>query len=86
MEEEARGRPFDEGEMKGVGRRFGSAPSGCGRVAHSGAWRGGASKEAVAAWASEGGRRPQVGQLGPEAREARAVPAGWQLGQKACWG
>jgi hypothetical protein len=40
MEEEARERPFDEGEMKGVGHRFSSAPSGCGRAAHGGAWRG----------------------------------------------
>jgi hypothetical protein len=64
MEEEARGRPFDEGEMKGVGRQFSSAPSGCGRTADGGAWHGGAPGEAVAARASEGGRRPQVGQLG----------------------
>jgi hypothetical protein len=56
MEEEARGRPFDEGEMKGVGRQFGSAPSGCGRTAHGGAWHGGAPGEAVAA------RRPKVGE------------------------
>jgi hypothetical protein len=60
-EEEARGRPFDEGEMKGVGQRFGSAPSGCVRVAHSGAWRGGAPVEVAVARASEGGRRPPGG-------------------------
>jgi hypothetical protein len=35
--EEARGRPFDEGEMKGVGRRFGSTPTWCGRVMDGGA-------------------------------------------------
>jgi hypothetical protein len=34
--EEARGQPFDEGEMKGLGRWFGFAPSGCGRAAHGG--------------------------------------------------
>jgi hypothetical protein len=38
--------------MKGVGRRFGSAPSGCERVAH-----GGADQGVVAARVSEGGRR-----------------------------
>jgi hypothetical protein len=27
---EARGRPFDEGEMKGRGHRFNSTPAGCG--------------------------------------------------------
>jgi hypothetical protein len=68
--------------MKRVGRRFGSAPSGCGRAAHGGAWRVVAPGEAAAARAFEGGRRPWVGQLGPEAGEAWAVPAGWQLGQK----
>jgi hypothetical protein len=72
--------------MKGVGRRFGSAPSGCGRAAHGGAWHGGAPGEAAVARASEGGRRPQVGQLGPEAGEAWAVLARWQLGQKAYLG
>jgi hypothetical protein len=43
------GQPFDEGEMKGVGRRFSSAPSGCGRAAQGGAWRGGAPREAAVA-------------------------------------
>jgi hypothetical protein len=43
-EEEVRGRPFDEGEMNGVGWWFDSAPSGCGRVAHSGAWCGGTDR------------------------------------------
>jgi hypothetical protein len=46
-EEEVRGWPFDEGEMKGLGCWFGSAPSGCRRAAHDGAWRGGASGEAA---------------------------------------
>jgi hypothetical protein len=50
--------------MKGVGCWFGSAPSGCGRAAHGGAWCGGASGEAAAARAFEGGRRPRVGQSG----------------------
>jgi hypothetical protein len=38
------GWPFDGGEMKGVGRRFGSAPFGCRRVAHGDAWRGDADR------------------------------------------
>jgi hypothetical protein len=71
--EEARGQPFDEGEMKGVGRRFGSAPSGCGRAAHGGAWRDGAPGEAVAARAFEGGRRPPGG---PEWAAQASTPAG----------
>jgi hypothetical protein len=37
MGEDARGWPFDEGEMKGVGRRFGSTPTGCRRVMDDGA-------------------------------------------------
>jgi hypothetical protein len=56
--EEARGRPFYEGEMKGVGSRFSSAPSRCGRVAHgTSAW----TEEAAVARASKGGRRPPGG-------------------------
>jgi hypothetical protein len=39
-----KGRPFDEGEMKEVGRRFGSAPFGCRGATHGGAWRGGADR------------------------------------------
>jgi hypothetical protein len=53
MEEEARGWPFDEGKMKGVGCQFGLAPSGCGRVAHDDAWRGGTDRrwEKTPGWA-----------------------------------
>jgi hypothetical protein len=36
-----RGWPFDEGEMKGVGRWFGSTPTGCRRAMDGGAWSGG---------------------------------------------
>jgi hypothetical protein len=39
--EEARGRPFYEGEMMGVGHRFGSTPTGCGRAMDGGAQIGG---------------------------------------------
>jgi hypothetical protein len=56
-EEEVRVRPFDEGEIKGVGCRFGSTPTGCGRAAYGGAWHGGAPREAAVARASKGGRR-----------------------------
>jgi hypothetical protein len=38
---EVRGQPFDEGEMKGVGRRFGSTPTGWGRATDGGAQSGG---------------------------------------------
>jgi hypothetical protein len=38
---EAWGRQFDEGEMKGVGRWFGSTPTGCGRAMDGGARSGG---------------------------------------------
>jgi hypothetical protein len=57
------GRPFDEGELKGVGRRFGSTPTGCGR-AMDGDARSGSSVG--------GGRRPQVGQAGPNGQISRA--------------
>jgi hypothetical protein len=60
--EEARGRPFEEREMKGVGRRFGSTPTGCGRAMDGGA-RG--SGKPGSSSSVGGGRRPQVGQAGP---------------------
>jgi hypothetical protein len=63
MGEEARGRPFDEGEMKGVGCRFGSTPTGCRRAMDGGAQSGGLVR---------GGRRPRVGQAGPNDRITRA--------------
>jgi hypothetical protein len=73
------GRPFDEGEMKGVGHRFGSAPSGCVRVAQSGAWRGGAPTEVAVARASEGGRRPPGGpEWAAQASWAGARFSGWE--------
>jgi hypothetical protein len=39
--EEARGWPFYEGEMKGVGRRFGSTTTRCGRAMDGGVRSGG---------------------------------------------
>jgi hypothetical protein len=54
-EEEARGRPFDEGEMKGVGHRFGSTPMGCGKATDGGARSGG---KPGSCGSVGGGRRP----------------------------
>jgi hypothetical protein len=54
-EVEVRGRPFEEGEMKGVGRRFGSTPTGRGRATDGGARSGGSVG---------GGRRPRWAELG----------------------
>jgi hypothetical protein len=61
--EEARGQPFDEGEMKGVGRRFGSTPTGCGSVMDGGKTGSGGSVG--------GGRQSRVGQAGPNGRITR---------------
>jgi hypothetical protein len=60
--EEARGWPFDEREMKGVGRRFGSTPTGCGRAMDGGAWSGG---KPGSGGSVGGGRQPRVGQARP---------------------
>jgi hypothetical protein len=62
--EEASGRPFDEGEMKGVGCWFGSTPTGCGRAMDGGTRSGGSVG---------GGRHPRVGQAGPNGRIIRAA-------------
>jgi hypothetical protein len=67
--EEARGLPFDEGEMKGAGRRFDSTPTGCGRVMDGAAWSG--SKPASGG-SIGGGRRPRVGQAGLNGRITRS--------------
>jgi hypothetical protein len=67
--EEATGRPFDEGEMKRVGHRFGSTPTRCGRTTDGGAWRGG---KPGSVGSVGGGRRPRVGQAGPNGRITRA--------------
>jgi hypothetical protein len=67
--EEARGRPFDEGEMKGVGHRFGSTLAGCGRAMDGGVRSGG---KPGSGGSVGGGRRPRVGQAGPNGRITRA--------------
>jgi hypothetical protein len=69
MGEEARRRPFDEWEMKGVGHRFGSTPTGCGRATDGGAESGG---KPGSGGSVGGGRRPRVGQAGPKGRITRA--------------
>jgi hypothetical protein len=70
---EARGRAFDDGEMKGVGRRFGSTPTGCGWVMDGGAQSGGSVG---------GGRRPRVGQARPNGRITRAGKVKFQEKEK----
>jgi hypothetical protein len=58
---EARWRPFDEGEMKGRGRRFDSTPTGCGWATDGGMRSGGKPAEQAAAARAGGGRRPRDG-------------------------
>jgi hypothetical protein len=67
---EARGRPFDEGEMKGVGCQFGSTPTGCGRATDGGARSGG---KLGSSGSVGGGRRPWWAELG-----RTAGYSGWQ--------
>jgi hypothetical protein len=62
---EARGRPFDEGEMKGRGRWFDSTPTGCGWATDGGVQSGGKSAGRAAAARAGGGRRPRDGPNGP---------------------
>jgi hypothetical protein len=63
---EARGQPFDEGEMKGRGRRFDSTPTGCGWATDGGVRSGGKLAGRAAAARAGGGRRPRDGPNGPE--------------------
>jgi hypothetical protein len=58
---EARGQPFDEGEMKGVGRRFSSTPTGCERATDGGARSDG---KRGSGGSIGGGRRPWWVELG----------------------
>jgi hypothetical protein len=55
-EVEARGRPFDEGEMKGRGHQFDSTPAGCGWETDSGVRSGGKPAGWAAAARAGGGR------------------------------
>jgi hypothetical protein len=63
---EARGRPFDEGEMKGRGRRFDSTPTWCGWATDGGVGSGGKPAGQSVAARAGGGRRPHDGPNGPE--------------------
>jgi hypothetical protein len=74
---EARGRPFDEGEMKRRGRRFDSTPTGCGWATDGGVRSGGKPAERAAVARAGGGRRPRDGPNGPE----WAMLAGLRLGR-----
>jgi hypothetical protein len=51
--------------MKGVGCRFGSTPTGCGRAMDCGARSGG---KLGSSGSVGGGRRPRVGRAGPNGR------------------
>jgi hypothetical protein len=53
---EARGRPFDEGEMKGRGHRFDSTPTGCGWATDGGVRSGGKPARRAVAARARGGR------------------------------
>jgi hypothetical protein len=75
---EARGRPFDEGEMKGRGHRFDSTPTGCGWVMDGGVRSGGKLARRAAVARAGGGRQPRDGPNGPE----WATLAGLRLGQR----
>jgi hypothetical protein len=77
--EEVRGQPFDEGDMKGVGRRFVSTPTGCGRAMDGGAQSGGkpGSDGSIG-----GGRRPRVGQAGPNHQITRVGKEKFQEKEK----
>jgi hypothetical protein len=63
---EARGRPFDEGEMKGRGRRFNSTPTRCGWATDGGVRSGGKPARRAAAARAGGGRRHRDGPNGLE--------------------
>jgi hypothetical protein len=73
---EARGRPFDEGEMKGRGRRFDSTPTGCGWVTDGGVRSSGKPTGWVAAARAGGGRRPRDGPKQAEVGHAGRSTAG----------
>jgi hypothetical protein len=66
--------------MKGLGRWFGLAPSGCGRAAHGGTWRGGVDRRGVSGsgvrrwektpgWTDLGRRGLRAGQRGKNPKE-----------------
>jgi hypothetical protein len=75
---EARGRPFDEEQMKGRGRRFASTPTGCGWATDGGVRSGGKPVGRAAAARARGGRRPRDGPNGPEWATLAGLWLGWR--------
>jgi hypothetical protein len=84
---EARGRPFDEGEMKGRGCRFDSTPTGCEWVTDDGVRSGGKPAERAAAARAGGGRRPRDEPNGPEWATLAGLRLGrrWKFRRKPGW-
>jgi hypothetical protein len=84
---EARGRPFDEGEMKGRGHQFDSTPTGCGWATDGGVRSGGKPAGRVAAARAGGGRRPRDGPNGPEWATLAGLRRGrrWNFQRKSGW-
>jgi hypothetical protein len=75
---EARGHSFDEGEIKGRGRRFDSTPTGCGWATDGGVRSGSKPARRAAAARAGGGRRHRDGPNGPK----WATLAGLRLGRR----
>jgi hypothetical protein len=84
---EARGHPFDEGEMKGRGRRFDSTPTGCGWETDGGVQSGSKPARWAAAAQAGGGRRPRDGPNGPELATLVGLRLGrhWNFQRKSGW-
>jgi hypothetical protein len=84
---EVRGRPFDEGEIKGRGRRFNSTPTGCGWATDGGVRSGGKPAGRAAAARAGGGRRPRDGPNGLEWATLAGLRPGehWNFQRKSGW-
>jgi hypothetical protein len=84
---EVRGRPFDEVEMKGRGRRFNSTPTGCGWATDGGVQSGGKPVGWAAAARAGGGRRPRDGPNGPKWVMLAGLRLGrrWNLQRNSGW-
>jgi hypothetical protein len=84
---EARGRPFDEGEMKGRGRRLDSTPTGCGWATDGGVLSDGKPAGRAVAARAGGGRRPRDGPNEPEWATLAGLRLGrrWNFQRKSGW-
>jgi hypothetical protein len=84
---EARGRPFDEGEMKGRGRRFDSTPTRCGWATDGGVRSGGKPAGRAAVARAGRGRRPRDGPNRPEWATLAGLQRGqrWNFQRKSGW-